>query len=195
MTSDLRCRDAVVRLCEAFGPDTLTICANGYISREVFVHDDRPHNFYMIGSMGLAGSIALGCALAQPERKILVLDGDGNVLMGMGAMALIGAQAPKNLFHACLDNGVYASTGNQPTVAPNVSLEGVAAATGYTWTCDAKNDAELQAVLPHFVSGEGPSFLRVRITPEPHPRDFARVSHTPAEIRARFEGALRGSQG
>lgn len=190
--TDLVCKTAVQALLEAFGPDCSYLCANGYISREVYNLSDEPEHFYMLGSMGLGGSIALGCALAQPERKIVVLDGDGNVLMGMGAMCLIASQKPQNLWHVCLDNGVYASTGNQPTVSPDVSIEGIAAAAGYPYAVDVDSAAALQSTLPGFVAAQGPAFLRVRIAPEDHPREFARVHHTPPEIHARFAGGLRG---
>jgi sulfopyruvate decarboxylase subunit beta len=189
-----RCRDAVQQLLEAFGEEACYICANGYISREVFTLRDVPGNFYMLGSMGLGGSIALGCALSQPERKIVVLDGDGNLLMGLGGLTLVGAKQPSNLYHVCLDNGVYASTGNQPTVAPHVSLEGIAAAAGYPTSLEVTSAEALAQALPTFVSAPAPAFLRVRISPEDHPRDFARVNHTPEEIHERFATALQGGQ-
>lgn len=186
----MRCRDAVKKALEAFGPEASYICANGYISREAYGIEDWPQNFYMIGSMGLAGSIALGVALAQPERKVVILDGDGNVLMGLGGLALIGSQQPKNLYHLCLDNGVYASTGNQPTIAPDVALEGMAREAGYASSSRVDDEGALEAALATMKDEAGPSFLRVMIQPEPHPRDFARVSHTPVEVRDRFQGAL-----
>ena len=71
--------------------DEPTVCANGYISRELFNVKDREENFYMIGSMGLASSIGLGVALARPDKKTLIFDGDGNVLMAMGTLAMIAA--------------------------------------------------------------------------------------------------------
>ena len=77
--------------------DQPVVHANGYICRESFQVKDRPENFYMIGSMGLASSIGLGVALSLPKKKVIVIDGDGNVLMSMGALAMIAASAPKNL--------------------------------------------------------------------------------------------------
>src|SRR6478672_8886742 len=99
------------------------ICSNGYMSRAAYGARDADASFYMIGSMGLASSIGLGIARARPARRVVVLDGDGNVLMNMGALATIAAAAPANLLHVCFDNGAHASTGGQPTVSDRVRLD------------------------------------------------------------------------
>src|SRR5262249_51884917 len=94
--SDLLTREEAIEV--AFGrlpADALVVCANGYIGREAQRVRDRLGNFYMIGSMGLAPSIALGVALARSDRRVVVLDGDGNVLMGMGTLASVASQRPK----------------------------------------------------------------------------------------------------
>ncbi len=93
--------------------DEPVVHANGYICRESFQLQDREANFYMIGSMGLASSIGLGVALCRPDKKVIIFDGDGNVLMSMGTLAMIAATAPKNLVHIVFDNQVYESTGSQ----------------------------------------------------------------------------------
>lgn len=93
----------------------LLVCNIGFPSRELFSVKDRPENFYMLGSMGLASSIGLGLALAQPERKVMVLDGDGSVLMNLGTLATIAHHAPQNYQLVILDNCCYGSTGSQPT--------------------------------------------------------------------------------
>ena len=176
----------------AFPRDSAFVCANGYVSREVFNIEDSGRCFFMLGSMGLTSSIALGIALAQPDRPVVVIDGDGNALMGLGALTLVGSLRPKNLFHVCIDNGVYASTGNQPTVAPHVSLEGIAREAGYLWTAKTAQPEETSARLAELAGQAGPGFLRILVEPQEHPRTFARVSHTCEEIRERFEGVLRG---
>ena len=84
--------------------DQLVICANGLISRETFTIDDRIENFYMIGSMGLASSIGLGIALSKPSRKVVIFDGDGNLLMNLGTLAMVGALQPRNFLHIVFDN-------------------------------------------------------------------------------------------
>src|SRR5512137_2774142 len=95
--------------------NALLVCNIGYPSRELFSVHDRPQNFYMLGSMGLASSIGLGLALARPERKVIVLDGDGSVLMNLGTLATIAHHAPENYLLVILDNCCYGSTGSQPT--------------------------------------------------------------------------------
>src|SRR5438132_1929201 len=97
--------DALAVLTPAVPNGTVCIHANGYIGRAGCAARDRDEAFYMIGSMGLAASIGLGVALARPERRVLVLDGDGNVLMNAGTLATIAATGPMNLLHVCFDNG------------------------------------------------------------------------------------------
>ena len=110
--------------------DEPAIHANGYICRESFNIKDREENFYMIGSMGLASSIGLGVAINRPDQKTIVIDGDGNVLMSMGTLAMIAAAAPKNLLHIVIDNEVYESTGSQGSLSNSVALEQVAQSAG-----------------------------------------------------------------
>src|SRR5206468_322527 len=111
--------------------DELLVCANGYPSREACAIADRPQNFYMIGSMGLAGPIGLGVALGRPDRRTVVLDGDGNVLMSLGALTNVAALAPRNFIHCVFDNEVYGSTGNQASPSRHARLDAIAAAAGY----------------------------------------------------------------
>ena len=183
--SGLTCRQAIDAAFEAFGEEAVSwVAANGYISREAFDAGDPPGTFYMIGS--------LGAALARPERTVVVLDGDGNVLMGLGALPVIAAARPRRLHHLVLDNGVYASTGNQATVAPRASLEGIARAAGYTHAARVDDREGLRRELAALPGREGPPFLRVMVAAQPHPRSFGRVTHTPTQIRDRFARGLRG---
>src|SRR5690606_24679693 len=101
--------------------------------------------------------------LARPARPVVVLDGDGNVLMGLGALPVIAAQRPRRLHHLVLDNGVYASTGNQATVAPTASLEGIARAAGYAYAARVDDLAALRQELVALPGREGPTFLRVMV--------------------------------
>ena len=89
------------------------ISANGFISRDLFESYDKPSNFYMIGSMGLASSIGVGVALKNTKKKIYVFDGDGNILMNLGSFATIGFLKPKNLVHIIFDNSIHESTGGR----------------------------------------------------------------------------------
>src|SRR5262249_53408574 len=142
--------------------DELCVHSNGYISRGGCAARDRAECFYMMGSMGLAASIGLGLALAQPARRVLVLDGDGNVLMNPGALASIAAAAPPNLLHVCFDNGAHASTGGQATVSDRVRLEELARAAGCRWVGRGESRAGLSCLAGGVLTPGGPCFLLVR---------------------------------
>lgn len=164
-------------------------CANGYISRWVCALGDRESHFYMIGSMGLASSIALGIAVAAPGVPVGVVDGDGNVLMNPGALAMTAALRPRRFRHVCIDNGVYASTGNQPTISSRVRLEDVARAAGYADAVRVSDLERLRAALERQSRIEGPTFVLVETEPEegaPAPR----IPHTPEEMTARMRRAV-----
>ena len=108
------------------------VSANGYISRDLFQTCDTSSNFYMIGSMGLASSIALGVALKKPKKRVFVFDGDGNILMNLGSLATIGRISPRNLIHIVFDNSIHESTGGQPTHSSVINIEKIAQSCGYT---------------------------------------------------------------
>ena len=111
--------------------DELIICNIGFPSRELYEIEDRSENFYMIGSMGLASSIGLGLALAKPNSNVVVIDGDGSLLMNMGSLVTVFANNPSNLTWIVIDNGAYGSTGNQDTYAQVIDLVDVAKGVGF----------------------------------------------------------------
>ena len=180
--------EALAVLAPRIPERTVCIHANGYVSRAGAAIRDRDECFYMIGSMGLASSIGLGVALARPERRVLVLDGDGNVLMNPGALASIGAAAPPNLHHVCFDNGAHASTGGQRTISDRVRLEEVARACGYRWT--GRLETLDAAAAAAFLAREGPAFLLVRVDLGPPGPPGPRVPHAPDAMTARLRRAL-----
>ena len=182
--------DALAVLAPRISEGTVCIHANGYVSRAGCAARDREECFYMIGSMGLASSIGLGLALTRPERRVLVLDGDGNVLMNPGALASIGAAAPANLHHVCFDNGAHASTGGQRTISDRVRLEEVARACGYRWVGRVETPEELDEEVPAFLGREGPAFLLIRIALGPPGPPGSRVPHAPEAMTARLRRAL-----
>lgn len=170
--------------------DELVVHANGFISRESFNIDDRLGNFYMIGSMGLASSIALGVALNRPGRRVVVFDGDGNVLMNLGSIALIGATQPKNLVHFVFDNEAYGSTGNQRTISGQVALEEIARSSGYQRVHRVETPTALRTLAQEFLAQPGPSFLLIKIEPDREERKIGRITHEPSQIAGRFMAAL-----
>jgi sulfopyruvate decarboxylase beta subunit len=168
--------------------DQPVIICNGFPSRETCRIADRPTHFYMIGSMGVAAAIGLGVALAKPEKTVVVLDGDGNVLMGMGTLATVAALKPKNFIHVVLDNEVYGSTGNQPTYSRVIRLEQVAKAAGYVNVERVREREDLVYEMTQMLKKDGPSFLLVKVTELVE--DVDRVPHDPPVIAQRFKEAI-----
>jgi phosphonopyruvate decarboxylase len=174
---------------EALGGDPV-LHANGYICRESFAVADRPQSFYMIGSMGLAPAIALGLALTQPARRAVVFDGDGNLLMNLGILAMIVAQRPANLVHLVFDNEVYGSTGNQASLSGRVRLDRLAAAAGFASAVAVTEPWALESALGAALGAPGPHFVLVKVTPGE--ADVPRIPHPPAVLRDRFRAAVLG---
>jgi thiamine pyrophosphate-dependent acetolactate synthase large subunit-like protein len=170
----------------------LVVVCNGFLSREAHAFRDRPENFYMIGSMGVAPAIGLGVALAQPNRTVVVLDGDGNVLMGMGTLATVGALKPRNFIHIVFDNEVYGSTGNQPTISQTVRLDQVAKAAGYRNVERVRELDDLVYEAKVMLKQEGPSFLLVKVSEMAE--DVGRVEIEPPAMTQRFRAAATGGQ-
>jgi thiamine pyrophosphate-dependent acetolactate synthase large subunit-like protein len=181
--------DALRRIVPQLGAE-VCVHANGFLSRAAFGARDADTCFYMIGSMGLASSIGLGIALARHERRVIVFDGDGNVLMNLGALATIATVAPPNLLHVCFDNSAHASTGGQPTISDRVALDGIARAAGYRWTGRVESEDDLEAALPEFLAREGPAFLLVRIALGPPGSPGPRIPWTPPQMTLRLRSAL-----
>lgn len=163
------------------------IATTGFTGRALYALGDRENQLYMVGSMGCASSFALGVALCRPERRVVVLDGDGAMLMHLGAAPVIGHEAPPNLVHVLLDNGVHDSTGAQATVAPAVDLARIALASGYREALRIETEQALTAALR--VQRPGPRFLHVRTAPR-RDRKLPRPTQTPAEIAQRFAAWL-----
>lgn len=123
-------REAIEDIMNAIDNE-IVVCNIGFPSRELYDIEDRNRNFYMIGSMGLASSIGFGLALAKPDEKVVVIDGDGSLLMNMGSLVTISEHAPKNLTWIVINNGAYGSTGNQETYAKNLNLVRIAESVGF----------------------------------------------------------------
>ncbi len=167
------------------GDEALIVVCNGMIGREVWTIGDRPSHFYMIGSMGLASSIALGLALAQPKKRVVCLDGDGNVLMGMGVLASVAVAAPKNFFHVILDNEAHGSTGDQATISGSVKLEELARQAGYRFATRALDAASLEKAAVELFATHGPACLLAKVAKGNVP-GIARVALTPPQLAARM---------
>ncbi len=182
-------REAIATITELLD-DQLVVCANGLISREAFTIRDRAENFYMIGSMGMASSIGLGVALSKPSRKVIILEGDGNLLMNLGSLPMAGSLQPGNLLHIVLDNEVYASTGNQPTISNVIDLEEIAKSARYAYVRKVATNEDLKSEMVHTLKNEGLSFLLVKITDNAEEIEIGRVTHSPEQIKERFISAI-----
>jgi sulfopyruvate decarboxylase subunit beta len=180
---------AIERVAAALGDDWLVVACNGMIGRELYTVAERPGNFYMIGSMGLASSIGLGLASRQPGRRVVVLDGDGNVLMGLGALGNVAQAAPPNLYHLVFDNRAHGSTGGQRTISESVPLEAVARACGYRRAERVADPAALDAALAALWAQPGPAMLLVEVEPGESLHGIARVEIPPPTLAQRFRAA------
>ena len=178
---------AIAGTVKELGGEAL-IHANGYVCRESFSLGDRPQNFYMIGSMGLAPAIGLGLALARPRDTVVIADGDGNLLMNLGVLAQVGALRPANFVHCVFDNEVYGSTGNQRSPSGQVRLDRLAAAAGYATATAVTQADEVGASVRLALGRPGPHFVLVKVTIEE--AAVPRIPYTPAAIRDRFRASV-----
>jgi thiamine pyrophosphate-dependent acetolactate synthase large subunit-like protein len=139
----------------------------------------------MLGSMGLASSIALGVALALPRRKVIVIDGDGNLLMSLGALTMIGGCRPKNLIHVVIDNEQYETTGGQRSLSAKVDFGQLALAAGYYSAFLSADGSEFVSSVRDALRQDGPTFIIAKAVPdlEAPPR----VSQSPESIAERFK--------
>lgn len=192
MSAGLSREQAIAIAAAAVPAEAVVVAANGHVSRALHAVADRPANFYMIGSMGLAPSIALGIALARPERLVVVFDGDGNVLMGAGSLATVAAKRPRRFVHLCFDNERHASTGGQRTSSAVVPLERLAEAAGYAFAARATDEGGFRAALARAFATDGPAFVLVKVKPGGLPPGTARVEITPEEMTDRLRRVLAG---
>ena len=192
MSAMLRRRDVVGTLLES-RKDLLVIAGLGSTAWDITATGDTDLNFPLWGAMGQAAMIGLGLALAQPKRRVLVITGDGEMLMGLGSLATIGVQQPKNLSVVVIDNGRYGETGMQEThTASGIDLAAAALACkfGYSKTIAAKNEIEDLRKTIH--DRPGPNFAAVKVVAEKIPLVLPPREGT--LLKARFRRALLGDK-
>ncbi|MCC6720071.1 MAG: aldehyde dehydrogenase [Acetobacteraceae bacterium] len=169
------------------GGELLVVTGLGSTTYDAGAAGDRAENFYLWGAMGGAAMIGLGVALAQPTRRVLVLTGDGEALMGMGALSTIAARAPANLSIAVMDNGQFAETGHQPShTSLGTDLAAVAAACGWKTTLTATTMAQVTTLRPRL--RREVLFAVVKISPADVPRFLP--PRDAAALSVRFRAAL-----
>jgi thiamine pyrophosphate-dependent acetolactate synthase large subunit-like protein len=182
-------RRAVVGELLAGRQELAVVSGLGSPSYDTMAAGDSDLNFYLWGAMGSAATVGLGLALAQPERTVLVITGDGELLMGLGALATIGVQRPANLTIAVLDNERYAETGMQHShTAAGVRLDRVAAACGFAWTAEVAEPAGVAAVRRRLTASEGPGLAVFKVAPTDLPRVLPPIDAV--YLKHRFRSAL-----
>jgi thiamine pyrophosphate-dependent acetolactate synthase large subunit-like protein len=156
----------------------------GNANFDLWACGQRPENFYMLGSMGLAIPIALGVAIAQPQRHVIAIEGDGSLLMQLGCLATVAMQAPKNLTIIVWDNGIYQITGGQPTASAHTAdLVAIARGAGLAKAAWAADENDFDSLVAAALGDGGPSLIAARIDGEPA---VATTDRDPVRIRANF---------
>lgn len=180
--------DVTSRLIAKLKHEEAVIGGIGNTNFDLWAAGHRPQNFYMLGSMGLAFPIALGVALAQPDRCVFALEGDGSLLMQLGALSTIAALKPKNLIMIVMDNGIYQITGAQPTPAASVAdIVAIAAGSGLTNSSWAADEEDFERLVDEAMSRSEPSLIAVRIDDKP---GVGTTRRDPVQIRERFMHGL-----
>jgi phosphonopyruvate decarboxylase len=160
--------EALQIVTDSLSSQDLIVSTTGKLSRELFEYRERKKeehdkDFLTVGSMGHSSSIALGIALSTPDKLVYCLDGDGAMLMHMGAMATIGTSCVENFRHIVFNNGAHESVGAQPTVALKIKIPEIANSCGYRTSQTVTGAKELKEILKTFCTEKGPSFLEIKI--------------------------------
>lgn len=192
-TSQWTREEALTTLLDLCGDD-LIVCTTGKASRELFElrarRGEEQSDFLTVGGMGHTASLALGVALGNPSKRVVCIDGDGSLLMHMGALPVIGGQRPDNLVHVLLNNAAHESVGGQPTVADRMDFDAICRASGYT--CYAKADSATAAATAwaQISLHHGPRMLELRISVGSR-SDLGRPTSTPQSNKLAFIRAAR----
>lgn len=188
-------REEIIRHIVSVSGEDPIVSTTGKASRELFEireanHQSHKYDFLTVGSMGHSSSIALGVAINKPEAKIWCVDGDGAVLMHMGAMAVIGANAPKNFVHVVINNSAHETVGGQPTVAGKIDLVAIAKACGYGKAVCVDTFAALDAALNIAKSSDELTFVEVKCSIGAR-EDLGRPTTTALENKVNFMNYLK----
>jgi thiamine pyrophosphate-dependent acetolactate synthase large subunit-like protein len=185
-------REVVVELLRDRG-ELLVIAGLGAPNWDVSAAGDHPNNFPLWGAMGAASMMGLGLALAQPKRNVLVITGDGEMLMSLGALATIAVERPPNLTIVVLDNERFGETGMQKThTASGVDLAGMALAAGIRTSRIVRTQQEVTAIRDLAHQGKGPAFALVKISPEALP--FVMPPADGVILTTRFRQSVLGDE-
>jgi phosphonopyruvate decarboxylase len=165
--------------------NTVIAATTGTTGRELYEIEDAPNNIYMVGSLGCISSIGLGLADVKKDKDVIVIDGDGSLLMRMGSLATNAYYHPKNMLHILLDNNSHDSTGGQATVSHNVDYVEIAASVGYPVSLYAHNLNELERFIKEWQSKKTLTFITLRIA-KGSKKDLGRPKVKPYEVAERL---------
>jgi phosphonopyruvate decarboxylase len=168
---------------------TVQLATTGKTGRELYEIEDADNNLYLVGSMGCISSFGLGLALTQKNKDIVVIDGDGSLLMRMGSLATNGYYNPPNMIHILLDNHAHESTGGQSTVSPNICFTDIAASCGYTRSLKVHSLEQLEASLKKWKQSKGLTFLYMEISKKAK-EQLGRPHIKPHEVKERLQRFL-----
>lgn len=181
--------DAIEAVLKGLRTDDIVVSTTGKTSRELYElrlsRSEKVRDFLTVGGMGHTSSIAMGIALGAKNKRIVCLDGDGSVLMHMGALTNIGDQSPKNFIHIVLNNSAHDSVGGQSTVASNIKFDEVFKACGYRNYFCANNSEDIETILLDIQDNAGPLLFEIRIKTGAR-SDLGRPKSTPVENKIAF---------
>ena len=184
--NDLSREEAIKEVLSLISKKDVIVSTTGMISREVYENTSYHNNcFFTVGSMGHASSIAFGIALTKQDRNIFCLDGDGALMMHMGALPVITSRQPKNFKHIIFNNHAHDSVGGQPTASSHISLTTCATALGYKHVFQAKTLADIKSVWPTFYTANGPCLLEIKVRCGAR-KNLGRPKETPQKNKALF---------
>lgn len=190
------CREEALKLVTAQLPkDAIIVSTTGKLSRELYEYRDEKNeshekDFLTVGSMGHSSSIALGIALAKPDRNVFCFDGDGAFIMHMGALTNIGYLAPSNYIHVLFNNGAHESVGGQPTLGFNIDVVAIARACGYTRAVSVSTEEEINRAISEELSNQGPSLIEIKVSINSR-ENLGRPKTTPIENKEAFMKFIR----
>lgn len=181
--------EALKSIQQVAGTKSVLLATTGKTGRELYEIQDNENQLYMVGSMGCISSLGLGLAVAKPKVPVIVVDGDGSLLMRLGALATNAFYQPKNLLHILLDNQIHDSTGGQATVSNYCGLAKMAEAAGYPQVSKVHSLAELTARIQRWQQQPQLSFIHVKIA-SGSKADLGRPTITPQEVQQRLSDFL-----
>jgi len=193
-TYEMSREEAIKILLKSLPEATAIVCTTGQAGRELYefrestlrestpresTQQNHRQDFLNVGAMGHASQIALGIALEKPDTNVVCIDGDGALIMHMGALAIIGQYGRRNFRHVVINNGVHDSVGGQPTAGLNIDIPAIATACGYKQTASCHCAADLPDAVHALISADGPSLLEIRV----HPGGRDNLSRPPQQFR------------